>query len=283
MKKWYTIALTAVFLAGLVLLLYPPISAWWNSMHQSRAISAYLGQVSELDDMGAQELMQEAREYNEYLASRETNFILSDEELEQYYDIFDVTGTGIMAYIEIPKISMELPIYHGIEDSTLSVAAGHIPGSSLPVGGVSTHCVVSGHRGLPSATLFTDINQLEEGDVFFVYTLDETLAYEVDQIHIVLPEEIDDLRIELGEDLFTLVTCTPYGINTHRLLVRGHRVETDGTLVIRITGDATRVKPSHVIPFFSAPILLVVFIVLLIAPTRKKKTLADLQQTHDQP
>ena len=176
-----------------------------------------------------------------------------------------------MSYIEIPNIKCSLPIYHGTDEAVLQIAVGHIEGSSLPVGGVNTHCVLSGHRGLPSAKLFSDLDKLEEGDLFMIRTLDQTLTYEVDQIRIVLPEEIDDLKIVEGEDLCTLVTCTPYGINTHRLLVRGHRVANqEDAENIRVTAEAMQVDTRIVAAFVAVPILLVLLIWLLVS-TRKKR------------
>lgn len=220
-----TIILVLVFLVGLSLLLYPTVSDYWNSLHQSRAITGYTEQVADLDTETYDRLWAEAVAYNETLLNKPDRFQMTDEELEEYDQLLRVSGSDVIGYIEIDKIDCYLPIYHGTSESVLQVGVGHLEGSSLPVGGESTHCVISGHRGLPSARLFTDLDRLEEGDTFRLYVLDEVLTYEVDQILVVEPTEVDALAITEGEDYCTLVTCTPYGINTHRLLVRGHRIE----------------------------------------------------------
>jgi sortase A len=193
---------------------------------------------------------------------------MSEEEEEEYNSQLDISGTGIMAYIEIPKINCSLPIYHGTDEATLQIAIGHIPGSSLPVGGESTHCVISGHRGLPSAKLFTNLDQMEVGDTFMIHVLNETLTYEVDQILTVLPNELQELQIQEGEDLCTLVTCTPYGVNTHRLLVRGHRIPNEET---DVNGDATQIDPLWVAPLIAAVILAILLIWLLVKYRKPKK------------
>ena len=227
MKKKHisTIIITLIFLAGLGFLLYPTVSNLWNRAHQSRAIATYTKQVEKLDDSQNKEMLKAARKYNKSLLKKSDHWKLSKKDKKKYESLLDVSGTGIMGYIEVPKIDCSLPIYHGTDEGALQIAIGHLEGSSLPVGGKSTHCVLSGHRGLPSARLFTDLDQMEEGDIFILNILGRKLAYEVDQIKVVLPEEMSDLEIEEGKDLCTLVTCTPYGINTHRLLVRGHRTK----------------------------------------------------------
>lgn len=227
MKKKHisTIIIALIFLAGLGFLLYPTVSNLWNRAHQSRAIATYTKQVEKLDDSQNKEMLKAARKYNKSLLKKSDHWKLSKKDKKKYESLLDVSGTGIMGYIEVPKIDCSLPIYHGTDEGALQIAIGHLEGSSLPVGGKSTHCVLSGHRGLPSARLFTDLDQMEEGDIFILNILGRKLAYEVDQIRVVLPEEMSDLEIEEGKDLCTLVTCTPYGINTHRLLVRGHRTE----------------------------------------------------------
>lgn len=219
------IILIVILLAGLSLLLYPTFSELWNSTRQSRAIADYSKQVSAMDREEYEKLWKMAEEYNQNLKNRTAFYELDEEQKKEYEQMLNVSGSGIMAYIEIPKIGCSLPIYHGTDESVLQVAIGHLEWSSLPIGGESTHCVISGHRGLPSARLFTDLDELEEGDLFYITVLGEKLAYEVDQIEVVLPEEVEELGIEEGKDYVTLVTCTPYGINTHRLLVRGHRTE----------------------------------------------------------
>ena len=227
MKKKHisTIIIALIFLAGLGFLLYPTVSNLWNRAHQSRAIATYTKQVEKLDDSQNKEMLKAARKYNKSLLKKSDHWKLSKKDKKKYESLLDVSGTGIMGYIEVPKIDCSLPIYHGTDEGALQIAIGHLEGSSLPVGGKSTHCVLSGHRGLPTAKLFSNLDKLEEGDIFMIRTLDQTLTYEVDQIRIVLPDEVDDLKIEEGKDLCTLVTCTPYGINTHRLLVRGHRTK----------------------------------------------------------
>ena len=227
MKKKHisTIIIALIFLAGLGFLLYPTVSNLWNRAHQSRAIATYTKQVEKLDDSQNKEMLKAARKYNKSLLKKSDHWKLSKKDKKKYESLLDVSGTGIMGYIEVPKIDCSLPIYHGTDEGALQIAIGHLEGSSLPVGGKNTHCVLSGHRGLPSARLFTDLDQMEEGDIFILNILGRKLAYEVDQIKVVLPEEMSDLEIEEGKDLCTLVTCTPYGINTHRLLVRGHRTK----------------------------------------------------------
>ncbi|WP_448983600.1 class C sortase [Olsenella uli] len=226
-KHLSTILLAFALLVGMGLLVYPSASDWWNSFHQSQAIAGYIRQVESNPDEENQAIWDAAVAYNQGLDTSDGRFVLSSEEKEVYEGMLDVTGTGIMGYVSIPKISVSLPIYHGTDDTVLQIAIGHIPGSSLPVGGEGTHTVISGHRGLPSARLFTDIDQLAEGDHFVLHVLGRTLTYEIDQILTVPPDDLDALGIEEGQDLCTLVTCTPYGVNTHRLLVRGHRVPND--------------------------------------------------------
>ncbi|MDY3997549.1 MAG: class C sortase [Blautia sp.] len=262
-KHLMTIVLVIIFLAGLGLLLYPTVSDYWNSFHQSRAVVSYIENVTNIDDKKYEELWNSAVAYNEELAETGIKWTLTDEEKEEYDEYLKVDDTGIMAYIEIPEIDCSLPIYHGTEESVLQIAIGHIEGTSLPVGGEGSHCVLSGHRGLPSAKLFTDLDKLVEGDTFIIQTLDATLTYEVDQIRIVEPTDLSDLQIEEGKDLCTLVTCTPYGINTHRLLVRGHRIANDEEATeVRVSADATQVDPVQVAPFIAAPILLILLFLL---------------------
>lgn len=228
-KNKTTILLILIFLIGLSLLVYPTFSNWWNDRHQSRAIATYDSAVSEQDDTQIEDMLAAAETYNENLREeRENNTLmmgrLTDDQIEEYNSLLDITGTGIMGYVRIPKIDVELPIYHGTDEAVLQIAVGHIEGSSLPVGGTGTHAVISGHRGLPSAKLFTEIDELGEGDVFIITCLNRKITYQVDQILTVLPEEVDSLEIDPDQDYCTLVTCTPYGINSHRLLVRGHRI-----------------------------------------------------------
>jgi len=274
-KHGTTILLFAIFLVGLSLLLYPTFSDWWNSVNQSRAVATYVEKVTTMDEDKYAQLWEAAWEYNESILERKNIYMMSDEEKAEYHSLLDITETGIMGYIEIPVIGVTLPIYHGTNEAVLQIAVGHLEWTSLPVGGESSHCVVSGHRGLPSARLFTDIDKLIVGDIFFFRVLDEILTYEVDQILIVEPHEVDTLTIEAGKDQCTLVTCTPYGINTHRLLIRGHRVENpEESKVVRVTADAMQIDPKIVAPVVALPMLLVLFIILML-PKRKKNRRYD--------
>ena len=271
-KHLSTVLLLLVLLAGVALLLYPTASDYWNSFHQSQAIAGYAESVSGLNAVDYEHIWRSARDYNARLLERANPFRVLEEDEADYNGELNVGNNGIMGYIEIPGIEVSLPIYHGTSDGVLQVAVGHLQGSSLPVGGPSTHCVLSGHRGLPSAKLFTNLDQLAEGDIFMLRILNETLTYEVDQIHIVLPDEMGDLVVQEGQDHCTLVTCTPYGINTHRLLVRGKRIETpEAASSARITADAVRIDPILVAPVAAAPMLLALFIWAIAAPGGGKK------------
>lgn len=268
MKK-STLFLIVVFCAGLSLLLYPTLSDYWNSFHQTRAIAGYTEAVEKLDEEDYEKYLEDARAYNAALAGS-GNFSRTAPPGVPYEDLLNFTGSGIMAYIEIPSIRVSLPVYHGTEDTILQVAIGHLEGTSLPVGGPDTHCVVSGHRGLPSAKLLTDLDRMVEDDIFQIHVLNEVLTYEVDQIRIVEPDDISLLKIEDGQDLCTLVTCTPYGINSHRLLVRGHRIENPAS--VSVTADAVQIDPMLVAPALAAPILLLMLIRVLIGSGKKKGT-----------
>lgn len=271
-KHLSTILLFLIFLIGLSLVVYPTFADWWNSFHQTRAVASYVEQVANMDDDKYDEIWAAAWDYNRSLIDRPNDFLLSDEQRERYNALLDIGDNGIMGYIEIPKIDIVYPLYHGTEEPVLQVAIGHLDWTSLPVGGESSHCVISGHRGLPSARLFTDLDQIEVGDNFLLRVLDEVLTYEVDQILIVEPHETDELLIVEGEDYCTLVTCTPYGINSHRMLIRGHRVETEvAKAVRRVTADAVQIEPVIVAPFVAAPILLILLIILLIPKPKKRK------------
>jgi len=269
--KLSTILLVLVLIVGLSLLLYPSVSEWWNERFQSRAISSYTEQIARIDNDQYQELWESARAYNESLLERKNNFILTEEQRAAYKSELNFNDSGILGYIEIPSIGVTLAVYHTTDDPVLATAVGHLEWTSLPTGGPSTHCVLSGHRGLPSARLFTDLDKLGKGDFFILHILDEELTYEVDQILIVDPDNTDHLLIEEGKDLCTLVTCTPYGVNSHRLLVRGHRVDSIWTgQNVRVTADAVIIEKLVVAPFVLVPILLVMFVWLLFA-TRKRK------------
>ena len=271
--------LVLILLVGLSLLLYPSVSDYWNSFHQTRAIASYAEQIANLDNDTYDQLWEDARAYNRSLLLRDNAFLLSEEQKADYVRLLDVSGLGIMGYIEIPAIDVSLPIYHGTEESVLQIAVGHLDWTSLPVGGMSTHCVLSGHRGLPSAKLFTNLDKLAEGDVFMLRVLDEVLTYEVDQVLIVEPHETDALHIVEGEDYCTLVTCTPYGINTHRLLVRGHSIEIiEEAMVGRVPADAIQIEPLLVAPIVAIPMLLVLLILLMLPRQPKKKHEGDADE-----
>lgn len=270
-----TILLVLMLIAGLSLLLYPSISDYWNSFHSTQAISSYNDVVAEMDENKYDEIYNQAIQYNASLTKRINSYLLTDEQKEQYQALLNISGLGIMGYIEIPSIEVSIPIYHGTEESVLQVAVGHLEWSSLPVGGESTHCVLSGHRGLPSAKLFTNLDKLVEGDVFMLRVLDEILMYEVDQILIVEPNDTDALRIVENEDYCTLVTCTPYGINSHRLLVRGHRIDNIEEKQIHITADAVQIEPLLVAPVVAIPFLLI-FLILLLIPKKSKRKRGDV-------
>ena len=267
-----TLLLALVFLAGLSLLLYPTVSDYWNSFHASRAVAAYAQEVADLNGAEYDALLEAARDYNVRVPERSNTFALTEAEQAEYQSLLNMDGTGIMGYIEIPNIKLSLPIYHGTEESVLQIAVGHLDWSALPVGGEGTHCVLSGHRGLPSAKLFTNLDQLREGDTFTLRALDEVLCYEVDQIRVVEPQDTAALLPEPGQDLCTLVTCTPYGVNTHRLLVRGHRIETpDSADAIRVTSDAMQIEPILVAPAVGVPLALLAVAALLLSDRRRKR------------
>lgn len=267
-----TILLIVILLAGLSLLLYPSVSNYWNSFHQTKAITDYTETVSSMDKEEYDKLLSDALLYNQGLSSQNNLFVLSESQKNIYNSLLNVSGLGVMGYIEIPSIDVSLPIYHGTEESVLQIAVGHLDWSSLPVGGEGSHCVLSGHRGLPSAKLFTNLDKLYEGDTFIIRVLDEVLTYEVDQILVVEPADVNSLGIVPGEDYCTLVTCTPYGINSHRLLVRGRRVENaPETVTIHISADATQIEPLIVAPIVAIPILAVLILFVLLSKPKKKK------------
>ena len=271
-KNLSTIILILIFLVGLSVMLYPSVSDAVNRKHQSRAVAGYAEEVEQLSDADYQTYFDAADAYNRQLNTTPNAFYKPDL-VSGYAQTLDISGTGIMGYITIPKISVELPIYHGTDEGVLQVAAGHLEGSSLPVGGAGTHAVISAHRGLPSAKLFTNLDELEVGDRFTITVLNRVLTYEVDQISIVLPTEIDQLLPTEGMDYVTLMTCTPYGINTHRLLVRGKRVETtESQKHIRVAADAFRIEPIIVAPILAIPMLLAALVGVLVAPHLLKRS-----------
>lgn len=273
-KHWTTLVLLIILLIGVGILCYPTFADWWNSFHQSRAIAGYADEVSKIDDATYKKMLQDAHAYNKTLLKKgDGRFNMTDEEREVYNSLLDVSGTGIMGYVEIPKINVSLPIYHGTDETILQIAVGHIEGSSLPVGGEGSHCVISGHRGLPSAKLFTDLDQLQEGDIVQITVLDETLTYEIDQIRIVLPNELEELRIDPKKDYLTLVTCTPYGINSHRMLVRGHRIDNPDAGEVRVTSDATQIEPLHVLPVIIGIIAVLLMISMMVSSHQKRRNI----------
>jgi len=270
-----TILLLIIFIVGLAILLYPTIADYWNQQVQSRAIVDYEAALANMTQEDYSQYFEEAYAYN--AAIKDVNFpfmyydVLDErEDLKQYEDIMNVSGNGIIGYINIDSIGVLLPIYHGTSDAVLNVAVGHIEGSSFPVGGESTHAVLSAHRGLPSAKLFTDLDEVKIGDVFTITVLDQVLTYEVDSILIVDPNEVDTLYVQEGEDLCTLVTCTPYGINTHRLLVRGHRIETvEEKPAIYVQADGYLIDSLIVMPIVAIPMMLILLIFLLVRYRKK--------------
>ena len=279
MRKHKTVIfLTLGFLVGICILLYPAASDFWNSKTQSRAIVDYESVLNNLDPADYTALFEEAHAYNRALY--ETNYPLIDyRNVPGYYDTLRITENDMMGYLKIDRIGVELPVYHGTSDEVLGKGVGHLEGSSLPVGGENTHCVMSAHRGLPSSKLFTDLDRVEIGDTFQVVILDQVLTYQVDFIKVIEPTDVSDLQIIEGGDYCTLFTCTPYGINTHRLLVRGIRIETiKEKPIIYVSNEAFRIEPLLVTPAVAAPMLLVLLIHLLVKyreppknPPQKKK------------
>ena len=270
-----TLVLAVFILVGLGIMLYPTFSDWWNSLHASRSISEYVLAVENIDDSELQAMLAKAREYNTRMRSGLV-YDMSDDEYAEYETLLDISGTGIMGYISIPTINVNLPIFHGTSEEVLQVAAGHLAASSLPGGGEGTHSIISGHRGLPSAKLFTDLDKLVVGDTFVISILNEKLTYRVDQIKIVLPEDVSELQIQSGKDYCTLVTCTPYGINTHRMLIRGHRVENEEEeLVVFITADASRIPNTVVTVFILIPTIVMMTIAYFIITALKKKSISN--------
>ena len=277
--------LVLILLAGVAIAGYPAFSDYWNSMHQTRAITGYAERVAELTNDEYVAVWENALDYNRRLAANPNPWALSDEDIDDYERQLNVDGTGNMGFISIPRIDVNLPIYHGTSDSVLQTSIGHIDGTSLPAGSVhpdeddydkveyASHSVLSGHRGLPSAKLFSDLDVLEVGDVFYLTVLDQTLTYQVDKITVILPEDSSELALFPGKDYCTLMTCTPYGINTHRLLVRGVRVENDKELIdVRVTADALKIDPLYVAPFVAGPVLLLMILWVVLFAGKKKKS-----------
>ena len=277
--------LVLILLAGVAIAGYPAFSDYWNSMHQTRAIAGYAERVAELTNDEYITVWENALDYNRRLAENPNPWAMSDEDIDDYEQQLNVDGTGNMGFISIPRIDVNLPVYHGTSEAVLQSSIGHIDGTSLPAGSVhpdeddygqvafASHSVLSGHRGLPSAKLFSDLDAMEVGDVFYLTVLDQTLTYQVDKITVILPEDSSELTLFPGKDYCTLMTCTPYGINTHRLLVRGVRVENDKELIdVRVTADALKVEPLYVVPFIAGPVLLVMILWVILFAGRKKKS-----------
>ncbi|MBQ8623057.1 MAG: class C sortase [Oscillospiraceae bacterium] len=271
MKKYLsTIFLFIVLVVGLSLLLYPSFSDYWNSLHQSYAIANYDAALENLSEEDYSSLFAAAEDYNSRI-KKIAYPLMYHSEVEGYYEALDVSGTGIIGYINIPLIDVELPIYHGTSEGVLQIAVGHLEGTTLPIGGAGTHAALSAHRGLPSARLFTDLDKLAVGDTFSITVLDRLLTYEIDQILIVEPNQVDALSVIEGEDHVTLVTCTPYGINSHRMLVRGTRIENpEEVKVVRITADAIQIDPVVVAPIVASPLLLILLFCILLPKPKKK-------------
>ena len=266
-----TVLIILLMLAGMSLLLYPTVANKWNEMHEARAIASYNKTVEKYTPEMLAELRKQAEEYNRNIPNRTNIYMPSEEEQKLYKSLLNLENDGIMGYVEIPKIKVSLPVYHGTEETVMQKAIGHLEWSYLPVGGEGTHCVLSGHCGLPRAKLFTDLDRLKVGDLFQLHVLKDTLTYEVDQILTVLPNETKDLLPVEGKDLCTLVTCTPYGINTHRLLVRGHRTETKyDREKLEVSSEATLTDTKTVAVFIAVPILLLLFVLALLIRPKKK-------------
>ncbi|MDO4756293.1 MAG: class C sortase [Parabacteroides sp.] len=265
MRKHKTVIfLTLGFLVGICILLYPAFSDFWNSKTQSRAITDYESVLDNLDENEYSAIFERAHAYNKALY--ETNYPLMDyKNVPGYYDTLRITDNDMIGYLKIDRIGVELPIYHGTSDDVLNRGVGHLEGSSLPIGGENTHSIMSAHRGLPSSKLFTDLDRMEIGDTFQIIILDQVLTYQVDYIKVIEPTDVSDLQIIEGGDYCTLFTCTPYGINTHRLLVRGVRIETiEEKPIIYVSNEAFRIEPLLVTPAVAAPMLLVLLIHLLV-------------------
>ena len=282
------LVLVLILLVGAAIMAYPSFSEYWNSLHQSRAIMGYAQRVAELTNEEYETIWSSALNYNERLPDLPNRWLVEhDENLKADYETqLNADGTGNMGFITIPKINVNLPVYHGTSDSVLQTSIGHIAGTSLPAGSThsdeedfltpdfASHCVLSGHRGLPSARLFSDLDTMEVGDIFYLTILDQTLTYEVDKITVILPEEMEELEFVPGKDLCTLMTCTPYGINTHRLLVRGSRIENEKKkLNVRITADGLRIDPLYVAPFIAVPVLvlMVLWVLVMTSGIRKNR------------
>ncbi len=269
-KHLLTVILVAGLAAGAGLLLYPSVANYWNSFHQTRAIMAYSDAVSEMSQEDYTAILDDAKAYNKRLGKSGIQWNMTDEQKKEYNKMLRIDGTDVMGYVSIPKIHVKLPLYHGTDEVILQTSIGHLEQTSLPVGGKSSHCSVSGHRGLPSARLFTDLDRLKEGDTWTMTILNETVTYEADQIRIVEPKDLSTLGIEKKKDFCTLITCTPYGVNTHRLLIRGHRIpNADGDA--NLTADAIQIEPKYIAPFLAMPILIALLVIMIISTHRARR------------
>ena len=260
-SRWSDVLLALALTIGTFLLAYPSLADYWNNIHQYRAIMEYADQVARMSVNEYAELIHSAEDYNARLADGKKKWAVTEDQLKDYESQLSFNASGNMGYINIPKINIQLPIYHGVSEKVLQTSIGHMPETSLPVGGESSHCVLSGHRGLPSAKLFSELDKLVEGDTFTLSILNETYTYEVDQIRVVIPSNVSDIRIVPGQDLCTLETCTPYGVNTHRLLVRGHRVE-NAQGDAQVVADALQLDEAFVAPFIMIPLILGLLLLL---------------------
>jgi sortase A len=278
-EQLFTIVLVLALIVGLGLLIYPSFADYWNSFHQSRAVMSYAESVANMNDEEYARILDEARIYNQELAEKGISWTPTEEQKAAYREELNIDSSGIMGYIKIQKIGVMLPIYHGTEESILQTSIGHLEESSLPVGGAGSHCMLSGHRGLPSARLFTDMDKLIEGDTFTMTVMNETLTYEVDHIWIVEPSDLSHLTIEDGKDYCTLITCTPYGINTHRLLVRAHRIDNlNGDAMV--VADAIQIQPIYIAPFLAIPLLFILLLYVLISTSAKNRKKRDLKEEY---
>ncbi|MBR3195972.1 MAG: class C sortase [Clostridia bacterium] len=274
-SAFITTLLILIVAAGVVLMLYPTFSDLWNKRHSAKLITSYLSHVEEMSDTESEEEFARVHAYNDAILSKSNPFVLSETEEQTYNALLHMDADGMMGFLEIPSLEIRLPIYHGTEAVVLQDGVGHLDWTSLPAGGESTHCVLSSHRGLPSARLFTDLDKLKQGDLFTLTILNRTLVYEVDQIRTVDPTDVSELMIREGEDYCTLVTCTPYGINTHRLLVRGHRIEVNDEHEIRVISDAVLVDPMRVAPWIAGVLVLAVVVFWILRRPKKTENKSD--------
>lgn len=283
--KWFrknliTIVLVSVMIVGLGLILYPSFSDYWNSFTQSRIIMEYADNIANMNTEEYKRIISSAKQYNDELRSKSNRWSMTESDLNAYMAELNIDGKGSIGYISIPKIDQRLPIYHGTSENTLISAIGHLEGTSLPVGGAGTHCVLSGHRGLPSARLFTDLDKMKEGDTFTLTILNEMLTYEVDQVRIIEPSDYSQLQIDEAGDYCTLMTCTPYGINTQRLLVRGRRIDNPNGEA-QVIADAIQIEASYVAPFIAVPMVFVLLLWMFLAERARRQDRMLVERTRE--